>query len=264
MKTMLLEAFFLLLAFLEPDAREIACPEVKSFRIAQCGNATLEVLMKKWEPCAIASRLAPFALWMDSLAKPCSTQINDVTTRYAYFTDTVRASIDYAGVSFEGAADAPVRIMAYISMSCPLCKRLYRDLSDSLNKGRMEKMALYVKPVPATPLEYALAVMQKEHKQDALLRALAPVKDRVDLPVILRIADSLGVPKEKMERLSQSKAIMDYVASSRKEAIRNQVTVTPTIFINGKRYRSYKNPRWIFDAADFEFEKIRSLRKVKK
>jgi hypothetical protein len=264
MKTTLKLLSCLLFTVIQLNAREIACPEVKSFRIAQCGNATLEMLMKHWEPCALASRLAPFALWMDSLAKPCSTMISDLKTRYAYFEDTVRYSIDYTGVSFEGAADAPVRIVAYISMSCPVCKLIYSDLSDSLKNGRMHKMALYVKPVPATPLEYALAAFQKEHKQDALLRELAPIRERVDMPMILEIADSLGVPRQKVEQLSQSKAIMDYVASSRAEAIKNGVTATPTFFINNKRYRSYKGPRWVIDAADFELDKIRSRGKVKK
>jgi hypothetical protein len=34
----------------------------------------------------------------------------------------------------------------------------------------------------------------------------------------------------------------------------NGVTVTPTAFINNKRYRSYKDPKWIVDAALYEYE----------
>ena len=31
--------------------------------------------------------------------------------------------------------------------------------------------------------------------------------------------------------------------------------VTPTFFINEKRYSSYKDPQWVIDAALFEIEK---------
>jgi hypothetical protein len=44
--------------------------------------------------------------------------------------------------------------------------------------------------------------------------------------------------------------------ASAREGVKNGVTVTPTVFINSKRYRSYKDPRWIVDAALFEYESL--------
>jgi protein-disulfide isomerase len=47
---------------------------------------------------------------------------------------------------------------------------------------------------------------------------------------------------------------MQTIASFRKEGERVGVTVTPTFFIGGKRYRSYKDPQWVVDAALYENE----------
>jgi hypothetical protein len=240
-----------------PFARELSCPGVKALRIAQCGGATLEVLQKQWDQCDMASRLLSFAQLMDSLAVPCSTQVIDVKKRYAFFEDTVRFPIDLKEVPCAGAADAPLRIVLYVSMSCPVCKWLYSALSDSLKNGRMKGMSLYVKPFSASPLEHILAAFQKEHRQDELLRALAPVKERVSAEMMLRIADSLGMPREKIEKLSRGGEVVAWVAASRAEALRNGATATPAVFIGGKSYRSNKNPRWVIDAARFELGKLR-------
>jgi hypothetical protein len=249
-------AICLLSATFQPVARDITCSEVKSLRIRECGDATLEVLNRQWDNCDIASRLLSFSHWMDSLSRPCSTIVGDLKTRFAYFEDTVRFPIDLSGVSFEGPADAPVRIVLYVSLSCPVCKWLYCSLSDSLKAGRINEIALYVKPFAVTPLERVFAVVQKERKQNELFHSLALVKERVTQEMVLRIADSLGISRQTTEKLSHSKAIADFVASSHSEAVKNGVTVTPTVFINGKRYHSYKNPRWVIDAAEFELGRI--------
>jgi protein-disulfide isomerase len=190
--------------------------------------------------------------WLDSLAKPCSTQIAEVRKRYAYFEDTVRHPIDLKDVPCVGAADAPLHVVLYVSLSCPVCKWLYCALSDSLKNGRIRDMALYVKPLSATPLEHILVAIQKEHKQDELLRALAPVKERVSEEMVLRIADSLGISRGAIGKLSRGKPVVDDVASSRAEGLRNGVTGTPGVFINGKRYHCNLNPRWVMDAVRFE------------
>jgi hypothetical protein len=36
--------------------------------------------------------------------------------------------------------------------------------------------------------------------------------------------------------------------------------MTPTFFINGKRYRSYKDPQWVVDAALYEYEGLKAGR----
>jgi protein-disulfide isomerase len=49
-------------------------------------------------------------------------------------------------------------------------------------------------------------------------------------------------------------SIRQRLEAFRKEGEINEVTVTPTFFINGKRYRSFKDPQWVVDAALYEYE----------
>ena len=254
---------FFLLAAMNLFAKDLSCPEVKSLRIKECGGATLEALAKRGGSCSVAPRLYRFAQWFDSFAQPCSTILKEVKNRYLTYEEPVRSSIDYAGVPFEGAPDAAVRIVVYISMTCPLCKKLYCDLSDSLKNGRKSSMALYAKPFPSTQLEYAFAAVQSEGKQAELLRSLASVADRITLTTIYQCLAAIGIPWQTVDRLIRTRSTVAYVEASRAEALANGVTGAPTFFINNKRYRSYKDAQWIIEAADFELEKLHSNGKVR-
>ncbi|MFW5960226.1 MAG: DsbA family protein, partial [Chitinivibrionales bacterium] len=69
-------------------------------------------------------------------------------------------------------------------------------------------------------------------------------------------AGSIGISKRYFETLIESSGVKDLLDSSSAEARRNRVKVTPTFFINGKRYRSYKDPEWVVDAALFEYKQL--------
>jgi protein-disulfide isomerase len=50
-----------------------------------------------------------------------------------------------------------------------------------------------------------------------------------------------------------SRALQLIIEHDSEEAVRNGVTIAPTLFINGKRYHSYKDPQWVVDAALWEY-----------
>jgi len=234
-------------------AAGLSCQEVRQLRIQQCGNATLQELADRNQDCDIAARLRVFAQWLESHDKPCSTVVKDVEMRYRYFIDTTRCPIDYSGAAFEGLPTAPVRIVVYVTMSCPLCKRLYREVTDSIHaRGLAEKIAVCAKPFGDTPLEYALVAAQRWQIQGTLLRALAPVKQRIDLQTVMHVIDSLGIPRREFSSRMQDRDVAALVKASRDEALANGVTVTPTFFVNGKRCQGYKDACWIVDAAEYE------------
>jgi glutaredoxin len=240
---------------LRSNAAEIACPEVAAFQITECGKATLESFSFEKSTCDPAFRIVQFVYWLDSLAKPCSTVIKSVRERYAFYRDTTKYPIVYPAAPLAGSPDAPVRITAYISMSCPLCKKICSDLADSLQGRRARQMALYVKPASTTTLEHAFVAVQKCKKEAALFRALAPLKERVTMQTILGITDSIGINRQEFDRLLIDKATVAWTDSSRAEATRNGVTSVPTLFINGRPYPVYKTARWVIDAAEYEWKK---------
>jgi protein-disulfide isomerase len=234
------------------------CPQALSLRIEECNNETIDTLVHKGNRCDMANRLNSFARRLESLAIPCSTMVEEVKIRYMGYKDTIGFRIDTSGLVFEGAADAPVKIVAYVSMSCPLCKRLYRDLTDSLkSNNRSGKIAIAVKPFSTSLLDRALVAAQKWKKQGKILRALAPIKDRLTMETIMHIADSLHIPLAAFKKEIENDCTRSIAEMSRVEAVLNGVTVTPTFFINGKRYRGYKDARWVLDAAEYESLKKR-------
>jgi protein-disulfide isomerase len=229
------------------------CPQALLLSIDECKGETIESLMRKGSRCDIAKRLHSFERWLESIEKPCSTIVTDVKTRYAYYKDTDRVDIDTSDLAFEGAAQPKVKIVAYVSLSCPLCKRLYRDITDSLNVRRGPvKIAIAVKPFTSTPLDWALLASLRWKKQGDILRALALVKDRVTLDMVLHIADSLKIPLAAFKSDIEGDRTHFFSEVCKAEGIKNGVTVTPTFFINGKRYHGYKDARWVLDAAEFE------------
>lgn len=238
-------------------AEDVSCPGVKNIRISQCGNETVGTILKKNEECELVSRLVKFATWLDSLEKPCSFIETEVRNRYETLTDTVNYTIDYTDALFIGDSSAAVRIMMYASMSCPLCKRLYKDIADSL-KNINGKIALYVKLFASSEANQALVAVRKWHKQGDLLYRLAPVKEMVTMDVVFHITDSLEIPHDELNKMVKSGEFRAYTDSSRAEGMRNGVEVTPTFFVNGKRYHGYKDIRWVLDAADYELWKLKT------
>jgi glutaredoxin len=206
--------------------------------------------------CGLAIRLKRFVSWLGEKDKPCSTRVNDLNDRVRALQDTQRFTIDTSIVTFVGTVGAPVRIVMYVSASCPLCKRIYHDLYDSVTLGCMKgKARLGIKPFSSKPWDLALLASRKFNRQADLIRSLAGVTERISLAIILDKADSLGIPRKEFQKEIDNPGVKVAAEASYREAVQNGVTITPTIFINGCRYKSYKDPQWVVDAADYFYER---------
>ena len=208
----------------------------------------------------MAHRLDMFIHWIDTSKghnEPCSTKVAELKKRYESFKDTSTLLIDMSEVKCVGDADAPVIILLYVSVSCPLCERVYRGLYEEVKKGRLQHIAkLGIKVFGDRPKDIALIAAGRLNKQSDLLLALAEVKERLSVKIILQKAHEIGVPDSLFGVLLRDSTCIKAAQASAREGVKNGVTVTPTVFINSKRYRSYKDPRWIVDAALFEYESL--------
>lgn len=136
-------------------------------------------------------------------------------------------------------------------MTCPLCKRLYNELIDSISGDQAcNSVAIAAVPFTNNETDRLYSAIFKWGKQVALLRAIQTVKERVTPELILSIADSLGIKKDDLLNYAQSKEITALTAKSRDIGITAGVKVTPTFFVNGVRYNSYKDIRWVLDYLD--------------
>jgi glutaredoxin len=234
------------------------CPGLDSFTIAECGSQSITECGQRSSALAIARRLDTFISWIDTVRgdeMPCSTRVAALKERYAGFKDTCTHTIDTAGVGFAGNADAPVTLVAYISASCPLCKRVYRELYREVTKGKLRHVAkLGIKVFSDKPKDVALLAAGLFNRQSDLLLSLADVEERITMKIILRKAHEIGLPDSAFQTLLQDSVYIKKAHASVMEGKKNGISVTPTVFIDGKRYRGYKDPQWIVDAVLYKHE----------
>jgi glutaredoxin len=249
----------ILVSFVSTPALERQhCTGLDSFRITECGPLPITECSRKHPACTIARHLAAFASWIDTIQgddKPCSSRVAGLVNRYESFNDTVKHSIDTRAVTFIGARNAPVTVLMYVSGACPLCKRVYKALYGEVTGGKLRHIAkLGVKVFSDRPIDIALLAAGKCNRMSDLLLSLAEVKERLSMELVIEKAGELGIGDSLFRTLLHDQALLHAARVSAQEAAGNGVTVTPTIFINNKRYHSYKDPEWIIDAAFYEYE----------
>ncbi len=204
--------------------------------------------------CSLSSRLVNFQKWIVGFNKTDSAINHSLMARYQTMIDTSFSLIDTSNIIFEGNKSAPVWIVAYVSVSCPLCKKLYNELYYAVTKGPLAgKARLGIKPFPANKLNTALAALRYWHKQSSLMLSLTSINERITMDHILSFVDSNGISRDEFLKKCESEEIISYTESSYHEAIGNGVSVTPTFFINGHPYRSFKDSQWVIDAVEFRY-----------
>jgi hypothetical protein len=226
----------------------------QSFHIAACDSLPLAASLGRTPPCRMAVHMAPFAKWLVGKGKTLDECKKDCGARSECMTSTRRFKIDLSDAPVAGDKRAPVSITMYISAMCPLCKflaaEIYREVTEGALKG---KARLTAKPFTSGAGDRAILAADHYKKFWEYIIALDSIKMRPDEPILLKVADSLGMPKAFKNLLADA-SIRQRLEAFRKEGELNEVTVTPTFFINGKRYRSFKDPRWVVDAALYEYE----------
>ena len=224
-----------------------------SFRISSCGTVTFAQALKRSPPCPMATHLYPFAQWLAAKGKTYAECMKDLSDRQQCAIDTQGYAIDLSTAPMAGDPKAPVVIVEYMSGLCPLCKyvgaELYREVTDGQLKG---KARLAIKPCKGNRADEAIVAAAHFNKQWEFVMALHACKLRPDEPLLLKIADSLGMAPAAFRDYMNSRELQMVIERDSREAVGNGVTIAPTFFINGKRYRSYKDPRWVVDAALWE------------
>jgi protein-disulfide isomerase len=193
-------------------------------------------------------RIDAFRQWLQSLGKSPEDIDEAVKKRLYLYTDTVRWNVKNDGFEIFGPPNAKIKIVIYFSMTCPLCKRLYNELIDSLRVNSIGTITS-VSAVPFTNNEsdrlYTAAY--KWGKQIALLKALNPIKERITPEIVLNIADSIGIKTTELLHFAHSPEICSLTSYSRELGVAAEVKVTPTFFVNKIRYNSFKDIPWIID-----------------
>lgn len=229
----------------------LATAALERLHVACCCNSSLQAcLARSGAPCAIASHLHRFVLWRAEVDSSADSVLAQTRTRYATLTDTVRHEI--APLAGTAAGEGPVTIVAYVSAQCGLCKRVVGQLHDSVTAGTLgTTVRLIAKPFGTTRGERALVVAAQEGRFWELFGALREHIARLTDESLCTIADSVGIGRAVMRAGLADGRVLEHCQRSTAEARGHGVSVVPTLFIDGRRYASYKNPEWVADAARF-------------
>lgn len=263
MKLILLALFPFILNINAVTADSKCLNDVGKIHIDYCCKTSLDTCIKMNRPCELAHKLELFSQWLDTVngAKPCSLVINEIQKRYQTLTDTQTCKINLKNVSMVGTPNSKINIIMYVSATCPLCKKVYKNIYESVTKGELkDKARLGIKVISVNPPNLALIAAAHFGKQSQLMLSLYDIKERISMEHILKKCTEIGIPSDSLKIYMNSNSLKAQAEASASESSINGVKYTPSFFINGKPYHSYKDPQWVIDAVLFEFNKLKDHR----
>jgi protein-disulfide isomerase len=153
------------------------------------------------------------------------------------------AEIDLEGVPMAGDEDAPITVVVYACARCPFCSKLLPELHDAATGGSLVgKARLYFKlfPIRGHPhsREGGLAFMAAAEQGlfwEFTLHSYANFDDFC-VDRLAQWAEAVGMDQEVFAARVADPATREALVESKKEGLRNRVEVTPTVFIDGRRY----------------------------
>jgi len=227
------------------------------FTISKPCKGTLLNLVKKGTYCITPQRLYNFAAWLTLKDSTQNFVRKQLQIRYDFFTTSDTVSIDTTGYPHFGDPENPIVITVYASSTCNLCKVVVRAVEDSILNGSLKNKAiLVIKPFSAGIGDMAKMAAFRQNQYKTFSDALAQIKTRFTEKDLLTIADSIGLDMPKFTAALKDSTTRAFLLKGRDEGVRNGVEVTPTFFINSKRYSSYKDPQWLIDAIPVIYEML--------
>jgi len=151
-----------------------------------------------------------------------------------------------------GAADAPITIIEYASMTCPHCAHFHETTFPEMKKKYIDtgKIRFIFREFPLDPLAAAGSMLARCAGKDKffpMIEALfSQQKDWVvqkPLQPMLAIAKQAGFTQQTFDECLANQKMLDGIEETRTRAAQKfGVNSTPTFFINGKLFKGALTP----------------------
>lgn len=228
---------------------------ISKFHVEHCCHATLKTCLKKTDTCLIAKHLYWFAELAINKSYSYSKIMSQLEDRYKGFTTSKRYNIDTTIMQWAGSPRAPIRVVAYILPTCGMCKKVVGELHDSVTLGSLAgKVKLMAIPFGTGIGNVALFVANHEGRFWQMFQAMRERPGRYTEQDLTNLAIEAGIQEKTFQTLMTQENFRQMTANAKKEGVKNGVSVVPTIFINEKRYSSYKDPEILIDALEYEYK----------
>ncbi|MGD0007682.1 MAG: thioredoxin domain-containing protein [Terriglobia bacterium] len=163
----------------------------------------------------------------------------------------------------QGPAHAPVTIVEYADLECPMCGRLHEFLEKELIPKYGDKVRVIFKEFPLVQIhDWALtAAIANECVYEIKPEAYAPYRSLIFQnqsgtnaanvrDALMGYADQVGVDRVRLAGCLDSKASLPRVDEGTREAKRLEIQSTPTCFINGRMLVGFPNAEAYYKAVD--------------
>ena len=144
-----------------------------------------------------------------------------------------------------GAAEAPVTIVEYASMTCPHCAHFHETTYPELKKRYIDtgKVRFIFREFPLDPLAAAGSMLARcagDGKYFAMIETLFSQQKtwavQKPLPPLKQLAKQAGFTEQSFEQCLANQKLLDDIEKTRERAsTKLGVNSTPTIFVNGKK-----------------------------
>ncbi|HJX62613.1 MAG TPA: thioredoxin domain-containing protein [Polyangia bacterium] len=156
-----------------------------------------------------------------------------------------------------GATNAPVTVVVYACTRCPFCKVLVPALYAAVTDGPLAgKFRLYMRPFPLKShpgsTEGGLALLSAAKLGRFWPFALLVYKrfDSFSPAALPEWAVAAGIDRAAFERAFADPKTRDELIACKQEGLRNKVTATPGIFIDGRPYLYDMNMEALLDVLE--------------
>ena len=170
----------------------------------------------------------------------------------------------------QGPANAPVTIVEYADLECPMCARVHEFFEKQLLPKYGNKVRLVFKDYPLVAMhDWALAgalagqcIYEINPEAFVPFRSLvfqnqASVNAANSREMLLTYGEQAGVDRVKLAPCLDAKTFLPRIVEDIAEAKRLKITSTPTCFVNGRMIVSLPSPDAYYKAVDDALREVK-------
>lgn len=249
---------------LPTESKKLAVEILKAEHAYDCCDKSLFQCLEKKPTCTLVKRLSDDICRRVGKGQSRADIERELSRRATSMMPTTKlAVIDATATPSAGAPESKVTLAVYLCPRCPFCAKLIPGLYESVTHGRLSgKVKLIARPFPvrshpgSTEAGLGLIAAKELGKFWEFLLELYRNFDAFDEAHVDNIAQKAGLDRGKFNETQKSPEVRSVLVLAKKEGVRNNIELTPTFFINGRKYVGEMTQETLEDVLLEEYERV--------
>jgi len=194
-----------------------------------------------------------FGAWFAKEDKPTDYILDKLRQHNQTYYTPKKYILAQSTIPVAGNPKSPISIIAYITADCPHCKQVGIPLHDLVTGAYKGKASFQIKPIHHIIGDYALLAAVEQGKAWELFEAFGDIQGRLDEDAVLKAAGAAKLDVKQLKKAvnTKSEIYKKIIDTNYREAKRNNMNFTPTLYFNGFMYQTNKHPIWIMEYIDY-------------